>query len=586
MKRYKFSEVKVISCREIRPESGIFRLKFAWSINAQPGQFMLLHPGLAISTRSVMPRPFSIYDHDGWSVTILLKVVGLNTAAYSKLKKGDKVNVSGPHGQPFRPSLHYDGYLLVSGGIGTPALLPFAKYLGHLRKKQSLLVGCRDRSSLIDTRDFRRCNCQTKTILEKEGRCSGLVTDLLKKELAGVGDYRRLIIACGPKAMLKAVAEIAAQHHQHCEVMLEEIMACGVGSCKGCAIFGTHGHVRHVCTDGPAFDAQWIDWNKLVPTPLPQNHSKGSSHVNMSTVLKGQQGRELVLSGPVMNASGCLSVEAIECGQVDISLAGALVSKGVMLDQQFGNPTPRTCETPNGMLNSIGLENSGVDKFISLELPRWLEHHKPVVVNISGHSVEGYATVAEHLAQTKVAAYEINVSCPNIKQGGGIFGLDPMKTFNVVQGVRQAAPNKFLIVKLSPMASDIVAIARAAVAAGADALSLINTPLGMAIDVRTRRPLLGKLVGGLSGPAIHPLAVRMVYQVYTADLGVPIIGMGGINNGWTAAETMLAGATAVATGTALFSDPSAMTKIHDGLEAISCHHRFNHIWEMVGQVAV
>lgn len=273
----------------------------------------------------------------------------------------------------------------------------------------------------------------------------------------------------------------------------------------------------------------------------------------------------MALQNPVMVASGTFGYGREYAGLVDINSLGAVVVKGVSLAPWPGNPPPRIAETPAGMLNAIGLQNPGVEYFIRNDLP-WLAAHKTkVIANIVGKTVSEYAAVAAHLeSATGVAALEVNISCPNVREGGIAFGTDPIAAASVIRAVAESTTLP-VIAKLSPNVTDIAEIAQATVEAGADAVSLVNTFLGMAIDVKHRRPVLANVMGGLSGPAIRPLAVRMVWQVFEA-VNVPIIGMGGIMNAHDALEFILAGASAVAVGTATFRRPSAAVEIVKGLE--------------------
>jgi dihydroorotate dehydrogenase (NAD+) catalytic subunit len=271
----------------------------------------------------------------------------------------------------------------------------------------------------------------------------------------------------------------------------------------------------------------------------------------------------LSLANPVMVASGTFASGQEYAEFVDLSRLGAIVTKGVSAEPWAGNESPRIAETASGMLNSIGLQNPGVDAFIEKDLAYLSEVDVPVVVNVSGHTVEGYAQVIERLEEHDVAAYEVNISCPNVDEGGMAFGTTCAGAAEVT-GACRSVTRRPLIVKLSPNVTDIVDIARSAVDEGADAVSLINTLLGMAVDVETRRPKLARVVGGLSGPAIKPVALRMVWQVSSA-VDVPVIGMGGIMCAEDAVEFMLAGASAVAVGTANFVDPTATMRIVDGL---------------------
>ncbi|MBQ9020717.1 MAG: dihydroorotate dehydrogenase [Eggerthellaceae bacterium] len=283
--------------------------------------------------------------------------------------------------------------------------------------------------------------------------------------------------------------------------------------------------------------------------------------VEMSVNLGGLQ-----MKNPVTVASGTFAAGREYNDFFDIAQLGAITTKGVSLHGWEGNASPRMAETASGMLNSIGLQNPGVATLREKDLA-WLESKDvPVVVNVSGHSFQEYVDVIEALeSDTRVSAYEINISCPNVDAGGMTIGTDPTSVEEVVALCRKASKRP-LIVKLSPNVTDICEIARAAESAGADALSLINTLLGMAINAKTSKPELARVVGGLSGPAVKPVALRMVWQVYQA-VSVPLLGMGGISNGTDAIEFILAGATAVAVGTANFVNPCAALDVVHGIEA-------------------
>jgi dihydroorotate dehydrogenase (NAD+) catalytic subunit len=275
---------------------------------------------------------------------------------------------------------------------------------------------------------------------------------------------------------------------------------------------------------------------------------------------------KLRLQNPVMTASGCFGWGESYERFFDLNRLGALVGKAITRQPRPGNRGTRICETPAGMLNAIGLQNTGIDDFTARILPRLRALSCPIVANISGTSVEDYAFLARELtAADGVAAIEINVSCPNVGRGGVEFCVEPGAVAEVVAAVRQET-DRTVICKLSPNVTDIVAIARAAQEAGADAVSLINTLVGMAIDLKRRRPVLGNVTGGLSGPAVKPIALRMVYEVARA-VQVPVIGIGGIATAEDALQFLMAGATAVQVGTANFFNPTACPQIIEGLEA-------------------
>ena len=289
------------------------------------------------------------------------------------------------------------------------------------------------------------------------------------------------------------------------------------------------------------------------------------------------------LKNPVMPASGTFGYGEEYAPFLDLERIGAIVTKGLSLRPKAGNPTPRIAETISGMLNAIGLQNVGVDAFIEHKLPFLREINTPVIVNFFGNTLEEYGEVAKRLSDIpEVAGVELNISCPNVKQGGIVFGTDPKAASEVVGLVRKNLA-KPLIVKLTPNVTDISVTARAVEEAGADAICCINTLTGMAVDVKTRRPRLANKTGGLSGPAIRPIAVRMVHQVVQA-VKIPVIGVGGIVRPVDALEFLIVGATAVQVGTANFVDPAAMITIIDGIEAFCMEEGIDDIHELIGSL--
>jgi dihydroorotate dehydrogenase (NAD+) catalytic subunit len=291
----------------------------------------------------------------------------------------------------------------------------------------------------------------------------------------------------------------------------------------------------------------------------------------------------LELPNPIIAASGCFGYGLEYEHIVDLSMLGGVAVKGLFLQERQGHPPPRIAETPSGMLNAIGLQGIGVYRFVREKLPLLRERGARTIVNICGTTLDEYVEVARVLSDAEgVAAIELNISCPNIKEGGIQFGCSLAGTAEVTSAVRKVTRLP-LIPKLTPNVTDVASFARAAEDAGADAVSLVNTFLAMAIDVETRRPKLSNLLGGLSGPAIRPIAVRMVWECYQA-VKIPIIGMGGISDAADAVEFMLAGSTAVQIGTANFSDPFVWTKVIDGLADYLQRHRVSHVVRLVGAI--
>jgi len=287
------------------------------------------------------------------------------------------------------------------------------------------------------------------------------------------------------------------------------------------------------------------------------------------------------LQNPVMSASGTFGYAREFEGLVDLNRLGAIIVKGLSLEPTKGNPPPRIFETPCGMLNAIGLENVGIDVFEKQKLPFLQTLYPPIFANIYGTSIEEYAELSARVDELEaISGVEVNISCPNVKAGGIAFGVDPDSAFSVVKAVRKKT-RKHLIVKLSPNVTDITIIARSAEEAGADSLSLINTITGMAIDIETRHPKIANITGGLSGPAIKPVALRMVWQVAQA-VKIPVIGIGGIMTAEDALEFLIAGATAVQIGTANFINPRATMDIIDGIENFLAQRKIARVTDIIG----
>ena len=290
----------------------------------------------------------------------------------------------------------------------------------------------------------------------------------------------------------------------------------------------------------------------------------------------------LDLKNPIMPASGCFAfgIEYVEL--YDISKLGAIMIKAATKEARFGNPTPRVAETSSGMLNAIGLQNPGVDEIISNQLKKLEKYDVPIIANVAGSDIEDYVYVADKISKSpNVKALELNISCPNVKHGGIQFGTDPNVARNLTEKVK-AVSSVPVYVKLSPNVTDIVAMAKAVEAGGADGFTMINTLVGIVLDRKTGKPIIANTTGGLSGPAIKPVAIRMVYQVAQA-VNIPIIGMGGVMDEWDVIDFISAGASAVAVGTANFTDPFVCPKIIDNLEKALNKLGVNHILDLKGR---
>ena len=294
-----------------------------------------------------------------------------------------------------------------------------------------------------------------------------------------------------------------------------------------------------------------------------------------------QLGKGLTLKNPVMTASGTFGYGEEYADFIDLSKLGGILVKGTTLNHREGNPYPRMAETPSGMLNAVGLQNKGIDYFVETIYPRIKDIDTNMIVNVSGSTIEDYCAVAEKVnALENIPAIELNVSCPNVKQGGMAFGVTTSGIEQVVSAVRKVY-DKHLIVKLSPNVTSIADLALAAEASGADSVSLINTLLGMAIDAEKRRPKLSTVTGGLSGACVKPIALRMVWQVAKA-VKIPVIGLGGISSATDAVEFMLAGASAIEIGTANFIDPAITVKVAQGIVEYCERHGFKNVSDLTG----
>lgn len=303
--------------------------------------------------------------------------------------------------------------------------------------------------------------------------------------------------------------------------------------------------------------------------------------MDLSVQLAPENERGLLLANPVMTASGTFGYGTEPEHGFDVQRLGAIVCKGTTLRPREGNPQPRIAETPAGMLNAIGLENIGVDALIRDKAPVWAGWKTPVIVNIAGESVDDYVALAERLDGVPgISALEVNISCPNVKSGGAEFGIDPVSAAEITGAVRESTSLPVLV-KLTPNTSGIAGIARACARAGADALTVINTLKGMSIDLTTRKPLLGNITGGLSGPAVKPVALAMVYEV-SGVVDIPVIGCGGVSTAEDALEFFIAGASAVQVGTAGFWNPTAPLEIIEGIERYMAEHGIAGLGELVG----
>ena len=521
-----------------------------------PGQFAEIR--IDGSPTTFLRRPISInyVDRQRNEVWFLIQLVGDGTKRLAQVNRGEIINVVLPLGNSFTmPEKPSDKLLLVGGGVGTAPMLYLGEQLAKNGSKPTFLLGARSNKDLLQLEDFAAYGEVYTTTEDGSHGEKGYVT---QHSILNKIKFEQ-IYTCGPKPMMMAVAKYAKGNDINCEVSLENTMACGIGACLCCVENTTEGHC--------AFVKKVLVFNINKLSDLSVNIGK------------------LQMKNPVMTASGTFGYGEEFADFIDITRIGGIIVKGTTLHKREGNPYPRMAETPSGMLNAVGLQNKGVEYFSNHIYPRIKDIQTHMIVNVSGSAIEDYVKTAEIINELdKIPAIELNISCPNVKQGGMAFGVTTKGVSEVVQAVRSAY-KKTLIVKLSPNVTDIAEMARAAEANGADSVSLINTLLGMAIDAERKRPILSTVTGGMSGAAVKPIALRMVWQVAKA-VNIPVIGLGGIMNWKDAVEFMLAGASAIQIGTANFIDPAITIKVIDGINDYLERHGCKSVSEIIGALEV
>jgi dihydroorotate dehydrogenase (NAD+) catalytic subunit len=546
----------------------------------QPGQFYMLAAARGWGEdggRPFLPRAISVAEtadaKDGVRLDFLVEGVGPGTDRLCELEAGEGVWVTGPLGNSFSTPQQVNpdaaGAILVGGGIG---IAPMAIWRRHLVEKGiplRVLLGFRNQQhsgGLDELFCAGGTLCPDVRLATEDGHAGhqGYVTDLLATMLAGDDATSAVVYSCGPPAMLEAVRELCEQSGVSYQLAEETPMACGFGACFGCAVPKPAGGYLRLCVDGPVLPAGGAD---LGDRPSP-NARGGGSKSGSGPAGPGVSFCGIDLAHPVINASG--TYDAIAARKVfgDELLAdfpfSAFVSKTITPEPRAGNKPRRLWETPAGMINSIGLPNKGLEGFLAEDLPQLAELPVPLIVSVMATNREDFGRLVDAVAaRDEVAAIELNVSCPNV-HSGLIVGEQPAETEALMEALRPLT-EKPLIVKLTPNVADPGAVAVAAEQGGADAISLINTLKASAIDPQTREPALAAGHGGLSGPAVRPIALQQLRAV-SAVTEIPAIGMGGISSGADAAEFLLAGAALIAVGTESFRDPRAGARIANELE--------------------
>ena len=594
--------------RKIKDTEGtyILRIKNRFiASNYKPGQFVMLKADEG-GLNPLLSRPFSIFNKfSGDEFEVLYRVFGSATEILSGVKEGSFLEVTGPLGNGF--NLNADNKddagtkkgnvrILIAGGIGIAPLYSMPEYINNNnsddagseseeKDKIILYYGARKAEELY-FRHSIHSRFDEVYFATDDGSFGfkGNIIDLLYENMGGYADAD--FYTCGPKPMLNALISkfSASGLSGRLQASLEESFGCGIGVCLGCVIktkTKTDFEYKRVCKDGPVFYADEILISEKKPEALEKSGIK-SVGKNIEPDLSVKLGN-LFLDYPIMPASGTFGYGEEFFEIIDYNYFGALVTKGISLKPSKGNEMPRICETSCGMINSIGLQNVGFEKFRDEKMPFLRNFKKPVIVNFFGSNIDEYAELAEKLANVEgIGALEANISCPNIKEGGRSFGSDPEVVYELVSSVKERIGDGLpLIVKLTPMVSDISLIAEVCEKAGADIISLINTIPAARIDIKTKKFKLSRGYGGLSGAAVKPVAIKLVSDVYNA-VRIPIIGMGGISSWEDAAEFFLAGATAVAVGTYSFVEPNIIENIANGLKGYLTQNGFDNIYKIIG----
>jgi dihydroorotate dehydrogenase (NAD+) catalytic subunit len=554
----------------------------------EPGQFYMLAAAAgwgARDGRAFLPRAISVAATmpaagGGARLDFLLDAVGPGTARLGELGAGEGVWITGPLGNSFASpqevALGAAGAVLVGGGVGVAPLALLRRHLSERGVPHRVLLGFRDRAHTGGLDLFCGSSgalCPEVRLATEDGHAGvqGRATDLLLSILAGDDASSAVVYTCGPPAMLEAVRTLCESHDVPVQIADESPMACGFGACFGCAVPKPGGGYLRLCVDGPVLSAGGTVGGPVAEEASATGGNGGSPAVtgpaDRSSPIVDFCGIEL--DHPVINASG--TFDAIAAHGVfgdalfeDFPFA-AFVSKTITPEPRAGNAPRRIWETPAGMINSIGLPNKGLEGFLAEDLPRLAELPVPLIVSIMATTREDFARCVERVAaRREVAAIELNVSCPNV-HSGLIVGENPSETEALLEALRPLT-SKPLIVKLTPNTADPAAVAAGGERGGADAVSLINTLKATAVDPANGEPALGNGYGGLSGPAVRPVALEQVRAV-RARVDLPIVAMGGISSGADAAEFLALGAAVVAVGTESFRDPRAGSRIAMELES-------------------
>lgn len=565
-----FAKGCVSECKAVegaKPFGSVYLLKIVADVMPEAGQFFMLHPE---RSNTILSRPISVYhveekENGQNEIWFLILVKGEGTQELCSLRNGDKVNLLGPCGKGWDVKAAIGKkILIVGGGIGVAPVAGLAECLEN--GSYDFYASFKSGSYGLE---YVKANKLVITTDDGSAGIKGMLPVALTEDAVKNGNYDA-VYACGPTPMLAYVKQVAEKVGVQCWISMEARMACGVGVCLGCTIETTEGKKR-CCKDGPVFDS------KILPFEKPADSVAGIKVQPRREALTSAPDLSVNIAGvhfnnPVIGCSGTFGFGTEYSTVFDVNRLGGIASKGLTLEPRQGNNGIRVWEVPAGLMNSIGLQNPGIEHFIANELPEMMKFKAVSIANLSGSTMESYVEGAKLLDKTEVPMIELNISCPNVKAGGAAWGMTCSAAGDIVKAVR-AVTKKPLVVKLTPQSLELNKVALACIEAGADGISLCNSFQGIAIDIERGVPVFENLKAGVGGPAVRPIAVRLVYELVEAintlpeNKRVPVIAIGGIAKWQDAVEFIMAGASAIEVGTATFANPLAMIEIIEGLEA-------------------
>lgn len=578
----------VTKCVQVEGQKDVYLLETilemeSYQTGPKAGQFYMIR---ALQSAGYFKRPISVYHSEetvssggkkNVKVQFLILKKGAGTSELCALKEGDEFLLEGPMGNTFDVAGEYKSgkICIVGGGIGVAPVANFASTLAD--DSYDFYASFKSNSYGLE---YVGPNVTVTTDDGSVG-IKGMLPAALNADVVKSRGYK-VIYACGPTPMLVYLQKLAAECGIKAFLSVEHRMLCGAGACLGCTIVTKKGSLR-VCKDGPVFDSEILDFGN---PPARRAPLETGTEPDVSVDIAG-----IHFDNPLIAASGTFGYGQNYRGFSDVNYWGGISSKGTTLNPRDGNTGERCIEVASGDINSIGLQNPGMNYVIENLLPEMMKLKPVAIMNVAGSDLDSYVEAVKLLEKTDVKMIELNISCPNVKAGGQAWGIDKDLAFQCVSAVKKATSKK-LMVKLSPNAPDLKGVAMACVEAGADALSLVNTIQAVAIDIDNAKPWFNNIRAGLCGPAIKPIALRMVYDVVEemnrlpADKRIPVVGLGGISKWQDVVEFIMAGASAVQIGTANFENPDVAKECLEGLRNFMKLKGYKSIEEMRGLAQV